>query len=171
MHWGPEDFGKVSEGIRSDMTEEHDAKPSTKIVDRRRFDLEGEEKNGAAGDGSDDATVSSPNREERAHVAAGKPSEADQTRAEPVGSSYQSEGPEVNFSSFMISLATQALMQLGQIKPPPGVDMPVDRASAKQTIDILSMLEKKTKGNLDEEEARLVEEILHNLRLSYVKSA
>ena len=76
---------------------------------------------------------------------------------------------DINFSSFVISLATQALMQLGEIQPPDGMPIATDRDGARQTIDILSVIEYKTKGNLTEEEGKLMEEILHNLRLTYVK--
>jgi hypothetical protein len=78
---------------------------------------------------------------------------------------------ELSFSSFVISLATQTLMQLGEIQPPPGMSVPLDRDSARNTIDILAMLHEKTAGNLSAEEARLMEEILHNLRLSYVRAS
>lgn len=79
--------------------------------------------------------------------------------------------PQVDFSAFVMSLATQSLIQLGEAKPPPGMNIPVDVAAAKQTIDILCMLEDKTRGNLDPQEAKLFEEILHQLRLSYLRKA
>jgi hypothetical protein len=93
-----------------------------------------------------------------------------------IGSSRQVEGYEagdsdINFSSFVISLATQALMQLGEMRPPPGINVPLDRESARRTIDILGMLQHKTQSNLTQEEAKLLEEVLHNLRLSYVRAA
>jgi hypothetical protein len=76
---------------------------------------------------------------------------------------------EIDLSAFVMSLATQALMQLGAMQPPAGVTVPVDHESAKQTIEILSMLKVKTKGNLDKEESKLFDDILHSLRMSYVK--
>ena len=77
---------------------------------------------------------------------------------------------ELNFSSFVVSLATQALMQLGEMPVPEGVNIPKDKDAAKQTIDILSILSHKTTGNLDDSEAKLMEEILHNLRMAFVKA-
>jgi len=76
--------------------------------------------------------------------------------------------PEITFSSFIMSLATQALMQLGELPPPPGISVPVDPDGAKQTIDIISMLEEKTRGNVDPNEQRLLKEVLHNIRLSFL---
>lgn len=77
--------------------------------------------------------------------------------------------PEINFSSFIISLATQAMMQLGEAPAPDGMDVPVDVVMAKQTIDIISLLREKTRNNLDEFEEKLFEEILHNLRITYIR--
>jgi hypothetical protein len=74
----------------------------------------------------------------------------------------------ITFGTFIASLATQALMQLGQVPAPKGVDLPKDRGAAKQTIDLLSMLKDKTKGNLSAEEDRMLDELLHNLRLHFV---
>ncbi|MCB0311561.1 MAG: DUF1844 domain-containing protein, partial [Bdellovibrionales bacterium] len=78
---------------------------------------------------------------------------------------------DINFSSFVMSLATQALMQMGQLESPPGVEVPVDLAGAQQTIDILAMMQQKTNGNLDQSEEHLMEEVLHSLRMAYVRSA
>jgi hypothetical protein len=75
----------------------------------------------------------------------------------------------LDFSSFIMSLASQALWQLGLMQPPPGVRVEVDKEAAKQTIDIISLLEQKTKGNLDPVEERLLSEILHELRMNFVR--
>lgn len=76
---------------------------------------------------------------------------------------------DVSFSSFVMSLATQALMQLGVVAPPEGYELPQDIHGAKQSIDILQMLQDKTKGNLDAQEAALLEDVLHNVRLAFVR--
>lgn len=76
---------------------------------------------------------------------------------------------DITFSNFVISLATQAMMQIGAIQPPPGMDISVNKDAAKQTISILEILKVKTEGNLDEEEKLLLEDILHNLRLSFLR--
>lgn len=80
------------------------------------------------------------------------------------------EGEEggIDFSSFVMSLATQALVQLGEMQPPSGMEIPIDREAAHQTIEIIAMLSRKTRGNLSAVEAKLLEDILHNLRMSYV---
>ncbi|OGQ81184.1 MAG: hypothetical protein A3F90_03625 [Deltaproteobacteria bacterium RIFCSPLOWO2_12_FULL_60_19] len=75
----------------------------------------------------------------------------------------------MNFSTFVISLSTQALMHLGEIPSPLTGNVERDFAVAKQMIDILGMLRDKSRGNLDEQEARLMEDVLYDLRMRYVE--
>lgn len=75
----------------------------------------------------------------------------------------------LSFSSFLMSLATQALMQMGEMEPPGGIRLPPDFEAAKQTIEVIGMLAIKTKGNLDAEEQRLLAEVLHSVRLTFVQ--
>jgi hypothetical protein len=76
----------------------------------------------------------------------------------------------ISFEAFVMSLATQSLVLMGEMKSP-GVDVALDREAARQMIDIISMLEEKTKGNLSPQESKMIEEIVHNLRISFVKGA
>jgi len=77
--------------------------------------------------------------------------------------------PEINFATFVASLNASALLQLGAIEDPTTGTKNKNLPMAKQTIDILSMLQKKTTGNLTEEEENLLKNILYDLRLMYVK--
>ncbi len=77
--------------------------------------------------------------------------------------------PEVNFSTFIFSLSSSALAHLGEIPDPMTGQRRVDLALARQTIDILGMLEEKTKGNLTAEEESLLRSVLYDLRLKFVK--
>jgi len=78
--------------------------------------------------------------------------------------------PEINFSTFVISLSTQTLMQLGEIASPLSGKVETDIPAAKQMVDILGMLQEKTKGNLNSSEERLLEDILFDLRMRYVEA-
>jgi hypothetical protein len=77
--------------------------------------------------------------------------------------------PEINFPTFIFSLNSSALVHLGIIEDPatgqPSKNLPM----AKQTIDILGMIEEKTKGNLTNDEASMLKHILYELRMIYVK--
>ncbi|MGH7827879.1 MAG: DUF1844 domain-containing protein [Candidatus Binatia bacterium] len=78
--------------------------------------------------------------------------------------------PEINFSTFVISLSTQALMHLGEMANPLSGQLEKDVPVAKQMIDILGMLMEKTRGNLDSGEEKLIEDILFDLRMRYVEA-
>ena len=79
--------------------------------------------------------------------------------------------PEINFVTFLLSLSTSALIQLGEIEDPASNQSVKNLPLAKQTIDLIGMLQEKTKGNLTSEEQRLMENILFDLRMRYVKAA
>ena len=77
--------------------------------------------------------------------------------------------PEINFPTFIFSLNSSALLNLGAIEDPGTGEKTKNLPLAKQTIDILGMLEEKTKGNLSEDEAAMLKNILYELRMLYVK--
>ena len=72
----------------------------------------------------------------------------------------------VDFSTFIVSLATNVMMHLGE--GPEGTNAPVDLGLAKQTIDIIAMLDEKTAGNRTDDEDQLVKGVLYQLRMAYV---
>lgn len=79
-------------------------------------------------------------------------------------------GHEIDFMSFVMSLATSALMHLGEHDE--GVEArPVDLPLAKQTIDVIGMLREKTRGNLNPDEERVVEGVLYDLRMRFLKAS
>ncbi len=125
-----------------------------KVEDRRRFSPAGEPR--AAGE----KTEAAPDAEKDA--APKEPQAAKTTFNEPL--------PEINFSTFVISLSTQALMHLGEIPNPLDEKLERDLAVAKQMIDIIGMLREKTRGNLDAGEQKLVEDVLFDLRMRYVEA-
>jgi hypothetical protein len=75
----------------------------------------------------------------------------------------------VNFASFLISLGTQAFMHLGDIPNPMTQQREKDLPAAKHMIDLLGILEAKTKDNLTDDEDRLLRQLLLDLRLRYVR--
>lgn len=75
--------------------------------------------------------------------------------------------PEIDFGTFIMSLATSALMQLGEGEPEGTAP---DFALAKQTIDIIGMLREKTRGNLTADEAQALDSVLYDLRLRFLEA-
>ncbi len=80
--------------------------------------------------------------------------------------------PRVDFSTFVLSLGTTALFQLGAMPDPEtGEKRAADLPLAQQTIDTLEMLRDKSRGNLDEEERKLIDSLLYELRMRFVESS
>jgi len=79
--------------------------------------------------------------------------------------------PEISFLNLIFSLSTSALVQLGEIQDPVTQQLAKNLPLAKQTIDLVGMLKEKTKGNLTSDEEKVVENILYDLRMRYVKAA
>jgi hypothetical protein len=77
--------------------------------------------------------------------------------------------PRVDFSTFILSLSHSALMHLGEAPNPETGKVEKNLALARQTIDLIGMLEEKTKGNLAGDEERLVGQILFDLRMRFVE--
>jgi hypothetical protein len=138
------------------------------VKDRRIFTDEDKEavakdektQTGASTDGE---AQSPPTTEETLEPEASEPSKTDASEEQP-------QFPEINFPTFVVSLNASALLHLGAIEDPTTGQKTKNLPMAKQTIDILSMLEEKTAGNLNNEEKNLLKNILYDLRLMYVKA-
>jgi hypothetical protein len=76
-------------------------------------------------------------------------------------------GP-VDFSTHVLSLASTALIALGKMPGPDGDTHPLDLETARHLIDVLDMLDHKTRGNLDEPEQKLLKSLIYDLRVAYV---
>ena len=137
------------------------------VKDRRIFTEE--DKETEAGDekaqtqpSTDEDAQPAPATEKTREPEAPEPSKTDASEEQP-------QFPEINFPTFIVSLNASALLHLGAIEDPTTGQKTKNLPMAKQTIDILSMLEEKTAGNLNNEEKNLLKNILYDLRLMYVK--
>jgi Domain of unknown function (DUF1844) len=77
--------------------------------------------------------------------------------------------PRIDFATFVLSLSHSALMHLGEAPDPETGAIEKNLPLARQTIDLVTMLEEKTKGNLTGDEERLIGQILFDLRMRYVE--
>ena len=140
------------------MPEEKEEKKDFVVKDRRIF----AEKN-----------LDDEEKEEKEAPAAEEKTEAETKEADKKQDATDQEPPlqfpEINFATFVASLNASALLQLGAIEDPTTGTKNKNLPMAKQTIDILSMMQEKTAGNLSEEEESLLKNILYDLRLMYVK--
>lgn len=81
----------------------------------------------------------------------------------------QTRLPHIDFSSFIFSLAHSALIQMGEEPDPFTGESGINLPQAQETIDLLSVLEEKTKGNLTKDEETLMKNLLFTLRMKYVE--
>ncbi len=150
------------------MDEEEEKPKAFKVQDRRRFSAEGDLKPEVA-------------REAEAQAAASATAER-RTESPPPGGSTNFTAVnepareaahlgELTFATFVVGLSTQALVHLGEMPDPHSGQFAPDLPAAEQVIDIIAMLQDKTRGNLDGDEAQLLESILFELRMKYVERA
>ncbi|MCG8553115.1 MAG: DUF1844 domain-containing protein [Desulfobacterales bacterium] len=86
------------------------------------------------------------------------------------GSVPESPLPKIDFSSFILSLYSSGLVQLGTVEDPSTGKKTKDLAMAKHTIDMIAMLQEKTSGNLTDDEKNLLKALLSELRMAYVEA-
>jgi hypothetical protein len=145
------------------MPEEKSEPSGFKVVDRRSF----------SEDGSRREETPEENTRHEARATAARPSAPPpepprRAAPEPEEEAYfEDEG--ASFATLVSYLSTTAMFQLGLLPGPGGERIPADFANARRTIDLLEVLQEKTQGNLTAEETRMLEEVLYELRLTFVE--
>lgn len=133
------------------------------VKDRRRFK-----------EGADDAEPAEERTEDREPTEEASREPTDRPEPGPTADSACEEPeiplPELTFAGFLVSLSTSVAVHLGLVAEPTTGETRKDLALAKQTIDLLGLLQEKTRGNLTEEEDKLFQSILFDLRLQYVNA-
>jgi len=112
----------------------------------------------------------SAKKEEKEESIIKKEGKVEETPREDT-SAQEAPLPEIDFTHFILSLSSSALIQLGEIQDPFTKKSAKNLPLAKQTIDLIGMLKEKTKGNLTPEEEKVIDYILYDLRMRYVKAA
>jgi len=146
-----------------------DEKKDFEVKDRRIFSEESRENE--AQDKAQSAEPSSGVEEQASSSAEESPAAEAQERSAAAHARPEAPLPEINFATFVVSLNASALLHLGAIEDPTTGQTNKNLAMAKQTIDILSLLQEKTEGNLAAEEKNLLKNILYDLRIIYVKES
>jgi hypothetical protein len=82
---------------------------------------------------------------------------------------FDTKLPKIDFATFIFSLNSAVLVHLGIVEDPATGEPAKNLPLAKQTIDLLGMLEEKTRGNLDADEENMLKNILYDLRIRYVR--
>lgn len=155
------------------MAKEKPQKNEIKVTDKRIFTAEGEIREEFREEikPSDPvvAATAPPAPEQPQKKAETPPPKADDAhdRRRTVGE--QGANPGTPYCNFIESLVIQAYMSLGMLRSPHQPPGRPDVAGARQIIDIISLLQEKTRGNLTDEESEFVEALLGELKLAYVQ--
>jgi hypothetical protein len=142
------------------MAEEQDSGRGFRVQDRRRFSPDTGEPRVSETEEKESRQSATVDRQASPHTDAHQ------------GQAQQSEKlpPELSFSSFILGLSTQALMYMGEIASP-GQTATTNLSAAQEMIDIITMLQHKTTGNLDRGESEMLDTVLFDLRMRYVELA
>jgi hypothetical protein len=167
---------------RSEGHEADEPASGFRVIDRRRFAPDGSEREEAEaatppvpGAGSECAGKAAPPSGSHPSAAAAPDLGAAGGGAGSTSEFVMSDAPprsdtlsEATLSTLVLSLSTQALMHLGEIPDVASGQAQRDLPAARSIIDLLAVLQRKTEGNLEAEEAALLDRILYDLRMRFV---
>ena len=137
------------------MADEKNEPSGFKVVDRRSFNSEGSRR---------DESVPEPRKPEPS-----PPTERiSRPQSIPPADADLSDEPS-GFETLVSYLSTTTMFQLGLIPGPGGERIPSDMPNAQRTIDLLQVLQEKTQGNLTSNESRLLDDVLYELRMTFVE--
>jgi hypothetical protein len=137
------------------MAGEEGSSSGFKVVDRRSFAADGSRKEGIPTEEKRGEATRAPDRS-----APSEPQSEPRRAYDEVSS---------GFETLVSYLSTTAMFQLGLVAGPSGERIPADMPNAQRTIDLLEVLQEKTQGNLTASESRLLEDVLYELRMSFVE--
>lgn len=146
---------RLARHARLGMADEKNESSGFKVVDRRAFTVEGSPREETPAQPKKMDSAPPIERVSRQEVA--EPLEAD-LLGEPSG-----------FETLVSYLSTTTMFQLGLIPGPGGERIPADMPNAQRSIELLEVLQEKTKGNLTAKESRLLDDVLYELRMTFVE--
>ncbi|MBN2242475.1 MAG: DUF1844 domain-containing protein [Acidobacteria bacterium] len=132
--------------------EEQEKQEGFRVTDKRGFQKDGESRSSDVSE----KTVEKPAEEPVPDAG-----------SEPLEENPEAR-PPIDFPSYILSYYTQGLVLLGEVPNPYSGKKEEDVEASKHTIEILSMLEEKTRGNLSQDEGKLLENVLYELRMKYM---
>ena len=135
------------------MTKELDEQEGFRVTDKRGFQEDGEARREPdVSEKQDEKTVAEPSSNVK--------NDTSDQKTPPL--------PPIDFPSYLLSYYTQGLVLLGEVPSPYSGKKEEDVDAARHTVDILAMLQEKTKGNLSQDEEKLLENVLYELRMKYM---
>jgi hypothetical protein len=132
--------------------EENEEQEGFRVTDKRSFQEDGAQRTPDVPKEEDEKT--------RARTSSEEESETSEEKKTPL--------PPIDFPSYILSYYTQGLVLLGEVPNPYSGKKEEDVDAAKHIIDILTLLKEKTKGNLSQDEEKLLESVLYELRMKFM---
>ena len=139
-----------------------------KVQDRRKFTQEGILRDDLS---ETPAQENQPKEVPPPEKEVPPPESEEQKESDKAINNQSGSPPKMDFPTLILSLTSSAIFQMGLAPNPATSKVEKNILAARQTIDILEILEEKTKGNLDSEESKLLSHCLYDLRMNYVKAS
>jgi hypothetical protein len=134
------------------MNKEQEEQENFRVTDKRGFQEDGESRVPDVSDEKEEKPVVEPSPETGSNT--------------PEQDARQQ--PPIDFPSYILSYYTQGLVLLGEVPSPYSGKKEEDVEACRHTVEILAMLQEKTKGNLSKDEEQLLENVLYELRMKYM---
>jgi hypothetical protein len=160
------------------MVKDPSERDSVKVTDKRHFDTDGSPREPSSERPGDRPEDGRPQADGVSGTIVGPDFTAHPAEPSGHGAATPSGGPaaaeelpSVDFATLVLSFRASALVHLGLVKDPAVGAGSVNLEGARQMIDILTILQQKTEGNLTTQEKRLLDEVLSELQLHFVKTS
>ncbi|RPI25562.1 MAG: DUF1844 domain-containing protein [Acidobacteria bacterium] len=150
--------------------DEKELETGFKVTDRRQFTEEGEIRKDAPPPPPESRRPEPPRGAQPSGPRQAPPPPR-QGQQPPSGQQGRKEELTIDFPSFLLSLATSAMVHMGEVADPATGRPAENLQAARQTIDILTILREKTNGNLSADEQRLLDGLLYELRLKFLSKS
>ena len=168
----PRRFGEMLTSKHMIGRDEEQQEVTFKVSDRRKFNPDGTVKEGVTLDAAKPAVAPEPVPESAAATPSGSASAVAAKEGPPAAEDDENDIPgadePASFVNFLSTLATNAAAALGAVPHPATGQRALDLETGKYWLDVLAMLKTKTAGNLHEQEGRLLDGLLADLRMQYV---
>jgi hypothetical protein len=151
------------------MSESENESKGFKVTDRRSFTSDGERR--ADAEGAEPEKHEAVKREPKTEEMKAAESPAPESKAQEAAGTRLGPPPEVGFIDLINMLVTNALLQLGELPDPVSGERAENLQGVQVMIAFLTMLQEKTKGNLGENEAEVLEDVLYDLRMRFMAKA
>jgi hypothetical protein len=150
------------------MTKEQEEQESFRVTDKRNFQEDGESRNPDVSEKKEEKPSGEPPSEAKSDASEPKKEQPSPAAGSDASEPKKDQMPPIDFPSYILSYYTQGLVLLGEVPSPYSGKKEEDIEASRHTIDILTLLQEKTKGNLRQDEEQLLENVLYELRMKYM---